>query len=180
MEIWKKSAKFDLVKIALLHVCSPVNLLHIFRAAFPKNISGWLFLSSFSQYAEFTSQTSKHENKMVHQLEMDLEDLIPFKNIERSSVSISNLFLHIVTIIIFIITNAIIIAIIIITVTFLNELINRLFLYGLMIPHTFMKIVFDHPFPLSNKVDRTFFGGFFRQFLRYQYILSLVCLCARF
>ena len=26
------------------HGCSPVNLLHSFRTAFPKNTSGWLFL----------------------------------------------------------------------------------------------------------------------------------------
>ena len=30
--------------IALRHGCSPVNLLHIFRAPFPRNTSGWLLL----------------------------------------------------------------------------------------------------------------------------------------
>ena len=30
--------------IALRHGCSPVNLLHIFRTAFPRNTSGWLLL----------------------------------------------------------------------------------------------------------------------------------------
>ena len=190
----KKICKFDLVKIALLHVCSPVNLLHIFRTAFPKNISGWLFLSNFSQYAEFTSQTSKHENKMGHQLEMDLKDLIPFKNKRFKFACVFKLTffiplkevvfqyrtysLHIVTIIIFIITNVIIIAIIIITVTFLNELINRLFLYGLMIPHAFMKIVFHPPFPLSNKIDRTFLGVFFDNFSDISIFFPL-CVCVQ-
>ena len=32
------------IEIALRHGCSPVNLLHIFRAPFPRNISGWLLL----------------------------------------------------------------------------------------------------------------------------------------
>ena len=32
------------IEIALRHWCSAVNLLHIFRAPFPRNISGWLLL----------------------------------------------------------------------------------------------------------------------------------------
>ena len=32
-------------EITLLHGCSPVNLLHIFRTLFPKNTSGGLFLN---------------------------------------------------------------------------------------------------------------------------------------
>ena len=32
----------NFIKIALPHGCFPVNLLHIFRTPFPKNISGWL------------------------------------------------------------------------------------------------------------------------------------------
>ena len=32
------------IKIALRHGCSPVNLLHIFRTPFPKNTSGRLLL----------------------------------------------------------------------------------------------------------------------------------------
>ena len=36
-------------EITILHGCSPVNLLHIFRAPFPKNTSGGLilFLTTF-------------------------------------------------------------------------------------------------------------------------------------
>ena len=34
----------NFIEIALRHVCSPVNLLHIFRTPFPKNASGWLLL----------------------------------------------------------------------------------------------------------------------------------------
>ena len=33
---------FKFIEIALQHGCSPVNLLHIFRRPFSKNISGWL------------------------------------------------------------------------------------------------------------------------------------------
>ena len=32
----------NFIEITLLHGCSPVNLLHIFRTPFPKNFSGWL------------------------------------------------------------------------------------------------------------------------------------------
>ena len=32
-------------EIALRHGCSPVNLLHTFRAPFSKNTSGWLLLN---------------------------------------------------------------------------------------------------------------------------------------
>ena len=34
----------NFVEITLLHGCSPVNLLHIFRTTFPKNTSGRLLL----------------------------------------------------------------------------------------------------------------------------------------
>ena len=34
----------NFIEIALRHGCSPVNLLHIFRTAFPRNTSGWLLL----------------------------------------------------------------------------------------------------------------------------------------
>ena len=34
----------DFIEITLLHGCSPVNLLHIFRAPFYKNTSEWLLL----------------------------------------------------------------------------------------------------------------------------------------
>ena len=34
----------SVIEIALGHGCSPVNLLHIFRAPSPKNTSGWLLL----------------------------------------------------------------------------------------------------------------------------------------
>ena len=36
-----------LIEIKLRHGCSPVNLLHIFRTSFPKNISWGLLLSTF-------------------------------------------------------------------------------------------------------------------------------------
>ena len=34
----------NFIEITLRHECSPVNLLHIFRTAFPGNTSGWLLL----------------------------------------------------------------------------------------------------------------------------------------
>ena len=34
----------NFIEIALRHGCSPVDLLHIFRAPFPKNTSGRLLL----------------------------------------------------------------------------------------------------------------------------------------
>ena len=41
--IWRSSPLLcNFIEIALLHGCSPVNLLHIFRTPFPKNISGGL------------------------------------------------------------------------------------------------------------------------------------------
>ena len=35
----------NFIEIALRHVCSPVNLQHIFRTPFPRNTSGWLLLN---------------------------------------------------------------------------------------------------------------------------------------
>ena len=34
----------NFIEIALHHMCSPVNLLDIFRIPFPRNTSGWLLL----------------------------------------------------------------------------------------------------------------------------------------
>ena len=46
------SIKFlcNFTEIALRHVCSPVNLLHIFRTSFPKNTSAWLLLENFQAF----------------------------------------------------------------------------------------------------------------------------------
>ena len=50
--------------IALRHGCSPVNLLHIFRTAFPRNTSGWLLLDITEltpiKYDESESHTFEH------------------------------------------------------------------------------------------------------------------------
>ena len=35
------------IEITLRHGCSPVNLLHVFRATFLKNTSGWLLLAKW-------------------------------------------------------------------------------------------------------------------------------------
>ena len=42
----KVASKF--IEISLWHGCCPVSLLHIFRAPFPKDISGGLLLSKWS------------------------------------------------------------------------------------------------------------------------------------
>ena len=34
----------NIIEITLRHVCSPVNLLHIFKTTFARNTSGWLLL----------------------------------------------------------------------------------------------------------------------------------------
>ena len=63
----------NFIEIRLRHRCSPVNLLHIFRAPFLKNISGRLLLirgeldlyiwgDSFSYYSKLTSGNSVFNN----------------------------------------------------------------------------------------------------------------------
>ena len=37
----------NFIEITLWHRCSPVNLLHIFRAPFSKNTCGWLLLYNY-------------------------------------------------------------------------------------------------------------------------------------
>ena len=41
----------NFIKITLRHGCSPVNLLHIFRTPFTKNISGGCFWSKMEHFA---------------------------------------------------------------------------------------------------------------------------------
>ena len=56
----------NFIEITLWHVCSPVNLLHIFRIRFPRNTSWWLLLSfalnilkKFSMFQFWDSKVSK-------------------------------------------------------------------------------------------------------------------------
>ena len=44
----------NFVEITLRHGCSPANLLHIFRATFLKNLSGWLLLDICTSKASST------------------------------------------------------------------------------------------------------------------------------
>ena len=46
--------------LALWHGCSAANLLHIFRAPFPKNTSGWLLLVALKYCCSFIQSSSKH------------------------------------------------------------------------------------------------------------------------
>ena len=46
------------IEIALLYGCLPVNLLHIFRAPFLKNITGWLLLKG--RIHRFTGKARVH------------------------------------------------------------------------------------------------------------------------
>ena len=39
----------NFIEITLRHGCCPVNLLHIFRTPFYKNISGWLLVYIFPE-----------------------------------------------------------------------------------------------------------------------------------
>ena len=41
----KVAKQSNFIENALQHGCSPVNWLHIFRTPFPRNTSGWLYLS---------------------------------------------------------------------------------------------------------------------------------------
>ena len=56
-------------EIALRHGCSPVNLLHIFRTPFLKNVSRWLLLTLaistyfWKQFAGFNFQISQCSNR---------------------------------------------------------------------------------------------------------------------
>ena len=48
----------NFIEITLRHVCSPVNLLHIFRVPFNKNTYEGLLLSLTSVFAEFSTSNS--------------------------------------------------------------------------------------------------------------------------
>ena len=43
----------NFIEITLRNGCSPVNLLHILRAPFPRSTSGWLFLTFEFQISKF-------------------------------------------------------------------------------------------------------------------------------
>ena len=55
----------NFIEIALRHACSPVKLMHIFRASFPKNIPGWLLLSlrAYKKQKNYCSRLYKNERK---------------------------------------------------------------------------------------------------------------------
>ena len=47
----KVAKQSNFIEITLRHGFSPVNVLYIFRAAFPKNTSGWLLLKIVAIYS---------------------------------------------------------------------------------------------------------------------------------
>ena len=54
----------NFIEITLWHGCSPVNLLHIFRTHFPKNISRWLLLKVITFEFYFTNLLESLEEKL--------------------------------------------------------------------------------------------------------------------
>ena len=63
----------DVIEMALLHGCSPVNLLHIFRTPFTKNTSARLLLPLVFYLFEFNPQywhffSLQGENVLIQQL----------------------------------------------------------------------------------------------------------------
>ena len=54
----------NFIEITLWHGLSPVNLLHIFRTHFPKNISGWLLLKVILFEFYFTNLLESLEEKL--------------------------------------------------------------------------------------------------------------------
>ena len=53
----------NFIDIALLHGCSPVTLLHIFRTPFPRNTAGWLLSVSTKSITFNPSIHDERENK---------------------------------------------------------------------------------------------------------------------
>ena len=58
------------IEITLRHVCSPVNLLHIFRTPFIKNTSGWLLLH-FAKLLKNHWQSLKEKIKIHTKMRFD-------------------------------------------------------------------------------------------------------------
>ena len=49
----------NFIEITLRHGCSPLNFLHIFRAPFTKNTSGWLLLNDTTPVFNSDTLTAK-------------------------------------------------------------------------------------------------------------------------
>ena len=61
----KMQRNYNFIEIIPWHWCSPVNLLHIFRTSFPKDISGWRLLLFFKK---FRTNTNTHVITKVFQI----------------------------------------------------------------------------------------------------------------
>ena len=57
----------NFIEIKLRNECSPVNLLHISGAAFPKNIYGWLLLTFSCEFSDQQMFLRTSENVPQHQ-----------------------------------------------------------------------------------------------------------------
>ena len=57
---------WNFIEIILLHVCSPVNLLHLFRTLFPKKTSGGLLLGKKKESsADFRTLTNNYNGRYL-------------------------------------------------------------------------------------------------------------------
>ena len=77
----------NFTEIALRHGCSPVNLLYIFRTSFPRNTSGWQFLtvicihsklliiSTFDKDFDLKNTSSRWLGNIVHNISMSSSSL---------------------------------------------------------------------------------------------------------
>ena len=93
----------NFIEIALRHGCSPVNLLYIFRTSFPRNTSGWQFLtvicihsklliiSTFDKDFDLKNTSSRWLGNIVHNISMSSSSLF-FYLVNRNNlpVNVSN------------------------------------------------------------------------------------------
>ena len=92
LKIWSKFAgehlcrsavsvrsRSNCIEITLRDVCSPVNLLHIFRTPFLKNISGWLLLELWQKKSDHLHRSTERNYVTWYQENCPLWKLPPVK-----------------------------------------------------------------------------------------------------
>ena len=72
--------QINFIEIALLHGCSPVNLLHIFRKPFPRDTSEWLLLclQTIVNIPSYTRDNKDFLTKLNHFRQIQKESLLIF------------------------------------------------------------------------------------------------------